>query len=240
MPARTVQPAVALIIASVITGTGGVLVATAASAPESLRAEAFGVVALLAATVVLQFRSLDIGGKGSIGVAAIAMATAAVVVGTAVAIGIALVAAMIQWRRRQGPMHRALFDGGNFALSSAAAGFTFAALADKPAFTFITFVAATLAGGAYVLVNNALLCFVMSVDEGRSARKVWDERFRWAVPSFAAFAPIVALAVLAYEGADVLGIVVVLSTPLLVSWVMKARLRRVNFPVEDALRLERP
>jgi hypothetical protein len=228
MSTRRVQPAVTTIIASVLAITAGVLVATAASAPALLRTDGFGVLALLAATVALQFRSLDIAGKGSVGVSAIAMATAAVVVGTALAMAIAVVAALVQWRRRRGPLHRALFDVGNFALATAAAGFTFAVVAGEPAVTPSTLLAATLAGGAYALVNNALLCFVMSVDEGRPARKVWDERFRWALPTLLAFAPIVAFAAIAYEGAALAGVAVVLGTPLLLSAAMKARLRRVS------------
>jgi hypothetical protein len=239
MPTRRVQPDVAIVIASLIASAAGVLVATAGTAPQSLRTNGFGVVALLVATVVLQFRSLDIAGKGSIGVSAIAMAMAAVVLGTAVAIGIAVVAALVQWRRRRGPLHRALFDVGNFALASAAAGCMFAAVANEAAFAARTVLAATLAGGAYVVVNNALLCFVMSVDEGRAAREVWNERFRWAVPSLVAFGPIVALAAVMYEQAALVGMAVVLGMPALLSSAMKARVRSVLVPAQNTVQLER-
>jgi hypothetical protein len=237
-----VRPAVPIVIATVTAIMAGVFLSIARSVPESLRAEGFGLVALLAAAIALQFRSFDLAGKGSIGVSAVAMATAAVVIGTGAAMAVAVVAALVQWRRRRGPLHRALFDVGNFALASAAAGGTFAVVAGEPAVTARTLLAATLAGGAYVLLNNALLCFVMSVAEGRSARKVWDERFRWALPSLLAFGPIVALAAIAYEGAALAGVAVVLGTPLLLSVAMKARLGRVGLaiPAPNDLRLGRP
>jgi hypothetical protein len=239
MPASRVQPRVAIVIGGLIASAASVLAVTAVSAPESLRTNGFGVVALLVATVALQFRSLDIAGKGSIGVSAIAMAMAAVVLGTAVAIAIAVIAAVVQWRRRHGALHRALFDVGNFALASAAAGCTFGAVAGEPALAARTVLAATLAGGAYVVVNNALLCFVMSVDEGRAARKVWNERFRWAVPSLIAFGPIVALAAVAYQQAAPVGIAVVLGMPALLSSGMKARVRSVFVPAQNTVQLER-
>jgi MYXO-CTERM domain-containing protein len=240
--ASKARPAVATVIATVTAITAGVFLSIASSVPELLRAEGLGLVALFFATIALQFRSFDMAGNGSIGVSAVGMATAAVVIGTAAAMALAVLAALVQWRRRRGPLHRALFDVANFALASAAAGFTFAAVVGEPAVSPRTLLAAGLAGSAYVLVNNALLCFVMSVDEGRSARKVWEERFRWAVPTLFAFAPIVAFAAIAYERAALAGVAVVLGTPLLLSVAMKARLRKVGLaiPAQSELRLGRP
>jgi hypothetical protein len=228
MHPRRIQPAVSVLIAVLVASSAAVLGLTSDSASAPLRNNWVGVFALLAATVALQFRSFDIAGKGSIGVSAIAMATGAIMVGTDVTMAVAIVAAVVQWRRRRGLGHRALFDASNFALATAAAGITFDVLGGEAASLAVEFLTATLAGFAFCALNNALLCLVMSLDERRSARKIWDERFRWAVPSFAAFGPIVGFAAVAYEVAAILGVALVLGLSLLLSVEMKARVRRVR------------
>src|SRR5205085_2670289 len=107
---------------------------------------------LLALTLVLQMFSVRVYGRGSVSVAAIGVLTSVFLLDTGTAMSVAVVAALAQWIRRRGELHKGIFDCANFALSAAAASIVFhSAGVWRPG-------AAVLAGAAYAAVDHGLLC----------------------------------------------------------------------------------
>jgi hypothetical protein len=173
------RPAAALIGVT----AGGAIAALAVTAPEvgTLLANHLGAaLAFLAATVGLQLCSLKVPGKGSIGVSAVAVIAAAATLGTGPAMALGSASAVVQLVRTHGVLHRAVFDAGNLVLAAGAAGLIDGALIHPGSNDGARFLAATLGGLAYVIVNHALLLAAMSTDEKRSPTAIWRQRFHWA------------------------------------------------------------
>ena len=208
---------VALLIAGVAAAAAVALVASAPSLTEAIaeRPLLFGL--LLAITLILQTLSIDLAGTGSIGVSAFGVIIAAISLGAAPAMAIAVVAALVQWIRRRGLLHRGVFDAANFALSAGAAGVVYVAVGGEDSFVS-ALAAGTAAGFAYTLVNNGLLCLAMSSSERRPLLAIWKERFHWALLVFVAFGPAAGLFVAASERGRSSGVLVfVLMSGLLVA-----------------------
>jgi hypothetical protein len=148
--------------------------------------------ALAAFTLFLQLLSLRVPGKGSVGVSAVGLVAACIALGLGAAMAIAVVAALVQFVRTRGLLHRALFDAGNFALSTGAAGLVYEHLADSR--RAVQVAAALLAGLVYTTVNVGLLCLAMASSENRTPLAVWRERFHWARFHFIAFGLLAAAA----------------------------------------------
>ena len=207
---------VALFVAAVAAGAAIALVASASSSTQAITERPLLFGALLAITLILQTLSIDLAGKGSIGVSAFGLIAAAISLGAAPAMAIAVVAALAQWIRRRGLLHRGLFDASNFALSAGAAGVVYVAVGGKGSLV-AALAAATAAGFAYTLVNNGLLCIAMSISERQPLLAIWKERFHWAVLVFVALGPAAGAFVAASERGRISGVFVfVLMSALLV------------------------
>jgi hypothetical protein len=198
--------------------------ATGAESRASLGESAPLVIAVLALTLTLQLLSVDVGGKGTVGVSAIGVIVAAIALGAAAAMSIAVVAAVTQWARRRGPLHRAVFDASNFALAAGASAAVYHAATTAGSSLLERLAAATAAGAAYALVNNGLLCIAMGLDERRRLAAIWRERFHWALPILLAFGPAAgAVVALAHGGAST-----AVGGALLVSLLLVAALRKLG------------
>ncbi len=160
-------------------------------------------VVLLGVTLVLQAFSVRVSSQGSISVSSLGVLAAAFLLGAGPAMVIAVVAAVVQWVRRRGLLHRAVFDASNFSLSAAVAAAVFAVLTSgSPESRQV--LAAAVAGAAYCLVNTGLLCTAMGVSEGSSPLAVWRERFQWATPHYLAAGPLAFASALLYGSVGVL------------------------------------
>src|SRR2546421_713588 len=143
------------------------------------------------------------------------------------ALAVAVVAALTQWLRRRGQLHKAIFDGANFAISAAAASVVFhASAAWRPG-------AAVLAGCVFAVVNNGLLCLAMSLAEGASWRTIWLERFHWARFHFALFGPVALAASIAYEKTGIAGLAAFALPPALMMLSVRQYLERTTAAVDE-------
>jgi hypothetical protein len=183
--------------------------------------------ALLAvAALVLQLVSLNLEGKGSMGVSAIGIVAGAAILGTGSAMAIGIGLALAQWVRRRGPAFKAVFDASNFALAAGAAALLYDALVpDEPAAASVLG-GASVAGAAYAVVNMGLLCFAMSLSEGRKPQLIWKERFEWAWFALLAFGPLAGIAAINYEQSHFCGILSLLLLPLLLQLGMRGELEQ--------------
>ena len=182
---------------------------------------------LLALTLALQMFSVRVYGRGSVSVSAIGILASAFLFDTGTTMAIAVLAAVTQSVRRKTELHKAVFDASNFAISAGAASLVFQALHDW------RFPAAVLAGAVFAVVNNGLLCLVMSFAERIPWRTVWFERFHWARFHFALFGPLALAATIAYEQVGVAGLVAFTLPPALMILSVRQYLARTTAAVDE-------
>src|SRR5438128_11839473 len=197
-----------LVVTSAIVASAG-LVAMSRTVIETVSEQPGRVATLLALTLVLQLFSVRVYGRGSVSVSAIGMLASVFLLDTGTAMAVAVAAALAQWLRRRGQLHKAIFDGANFAISAATASIVFhAANGWRPG-------AAVLAGCVFAALNNGLLCLAMSLSEGSSWRTIWLERFHWARFHFALFGPVALAAAIAYQKTGIAGLAAFALPPAL-------------------------
>jgi hypothetical protein len=189
--------------------------------------------AFLALVLFLQLFSIELYGKGSLGVSAIGMLAAGFYLGPGPAAAIAVIAAVVQWTRRRGLLHRALFDAANFSLSTATAAFVFVILREANDSTAALLVAANVAGATFAVINNGLLCAAMGLSESLPFHKVWEERFHWARFHFLAFGPLALAISFAYGELGVIAMLAFAAPPALVAVSIREYLERTRASVEE-------
>ena len=216
-----------------------VLLVTAAAVVAGAVAVVFGsrpvdgeeLAAFAAVALALQLYSLRMPGSGQIGVSAIATIACAFAVGVPFGMAIAAGAAIVQWIRSRGLFHRAVFDASQWVLATGAAGLVYTLFANGGVGSRMA--AALVAGAAYAVVNQTLVCVAIGLSERMSPLAVWDERFRVGRFHYLANGPLaLAWAALAAT-AGVLGIIAFAAVPVLVLLSLRplvARLRATAVP----------
>ena len=203
------------------------LTATSAGLISTAKEQPVRIATLLALTLALQMFSVQVYGRGSVSVSAIGIVASAFLFDTGTTMVIAVLAAVTQSVRRKTELHKAVFDASNFAISAGAASLVFQALHDW------RFPAAVLAGAVFAVVNNGLLCLVMSFAERIPWRTVWFERFHWARFHFALFGPLALAATIAYEQVGVAGLVAFTLPPALMILSVRQYLARTTAAVDE-------
>ena len=90
-----------------------------------------------------------------------------------------------------------------------------------------------LAGAVFAVVNNGLLCLVMSFAERIPWTTVWFERFHWARFHFALFGPLALAATIAYEQVGIAGLVAFTLPPALMILSVRQYLERTTAAVDE-------
>ena len=203
------------------------LTATSAGLISSAKEQPVRIVTLLALTLALQMFSVRVYGRGSVSVSAIGIVASAFLFDTGTTMAIAVLAAATQLVRKNSELHKAVFDASNFAISAGAASLVFHALHDW------RFPAAVLAGAVFAVINNGLLCLVMSFAERIPWTTVWFERFHWARFHFALFGPLALAATIAYEQIGIAGLVAFTLPPALMILSVRQYLERTTAAVDE-------
>jgi hypothetical protein len=203
------------------------LTATSAGLISSAKEQPGRIVTLLALTLALQMFSVRVYGRGSVSVSAIGIVASAFLFDTGTTMAIAVLAAVTQSVRMNTELHKAVFDASNFAISAGAASLVFHALHDW------RFPAAVLAGAVFAVINNGLLCLVMSFAERIPWTTVWFERFHWARFHFALFGPLALAATIAYEQIGIAGLVAFTLPPALMILSVRQYLERTTAAVDE-------
>jgi hypothetical protein len=194
---------------------------------NTVTSEPLRVATLLALTVALQLFSVQVYGRGSVSVSGIGIIASAFIFDTGTTMAIAFLAALVQWTRRRPELYKAIFDAANLALAGAAASLIFSAVPGWRLF------AATVAGLVFAVINNGLLCLVMSFAERTPISKIWFERFHWARFHFALFGPVALAATIAYEQVGTAGLVAFTLPPALMILSVRQYLERTAASVEE-------
>ena len=203
------------------------LTATSAGLISTAKEQPVRIATLLALTLALQMFSVRVYGRGSVSVSAIGIVASAFLFDTGTTMAIAVLAAATQLVRKNSELHKAVFDASNFAISAGAASLVFHALHDWRV------PAAVLAGAVFAVINNGLLCLVMSFAERIPWRTVWFERFHWARFHFALFGPLALAATIAYEQIGIAGLVAFTLPPALMILSVRQYLERTTAAVDE-------
>jgi putative nucleotidyltransferase with HDIG domain len=228
---RDLGSPVGLLITLAAVAASILLVLTAATAVDSLRHDPGRMAVFLVLTLTLQLFSFEVYGRGSIGVSAVGLLATAFTLGVGPTVAIAFVAALAQWGRKRGLLHRAIFDAANFALSAGGAAGIYATL--NPHSSAVRLAVGTLAGLVYGAINHGLLCLAMSLSESLPIREVWAERFHWARYHVLAFGPLAVAMSIAYEKMGVVGVLAFTLPPAVLVFSVRQYLDRTRQAVEE-------
>ena len=209
---------------------------TAPASVDAAREEPLKLAAFLALTLALQLFSVEVYGRGRLGASSIGILASAFALGPGPAIAIAILAALAQWVRGRGMLHKAIFDAANFSLAAAASGFVYQLLTGITDATPARFAFAIAAGVAYNAVNTGLLCLAMSFSESLPVKAVWEERYRWARVHYLASGPLAFATALAYEEIGVAGLVAFALPPALLMLSVRQYVERTRSAVEEVRR----
>ena len=221
------QTRVALVISAAVVGAGAAIGFAAGGIGDAVRGQLGQSVAFLAATVLLQLFALKVPGRGSIGVSAVGIVASGIVLGAGPAMAIAVLTAAVQFLRRRGLVHRALFDVANLTLSAGASAVVFDAVAGIDGAGLVQLAAALAGGVAFGAVNVSLLCLAMAASESASLVRIWRERFHWSRYHMLAWGPLALLAATAYAGLGAASLLAFVLPPILLTLSMQTSLERV-------------
>jgi hypothetical protein len=209
------------------------------SAVHAITAHPVGAATFLVLALVLQLFSVKVYGKGSIGVSGIAVLATGFLFGPGAAMIVAVVAALEQWIRRRGLLHRAIFDASNLALAAGSATGVYVLISQTGSSELSEIGAATAAGFVYTAVNNGLLCLAMASSESVSVATIWRERFHWARFHFLAYGPLALALTIAHERTGLPGVVAFALPPIIMVLSVReyvARTEEANKRLEEANR----
>jgi putative nucleotidyltransferase with HDIG domain len=227
------DPRVNLLITAAAMTASATLALLAKGTVEAIAERPLATAYMLGLTLLLQLFSVEIYGRGSIGVSAIGLLAAGYLLGPGPAMAIAVFAAAFQWIRTKGVLHRAVFDAANFAIATAAAAAVYHGLTSFGGSTPVRLAAATAAGFVYGLLNLGSLCFAMSLAESLPPRAVWNERFHWARFHFLAYGPIALASFLAYERLGFVGLLAFALPPAVLVFSVREYVARTRESVDE-------
>jgi len=210
-------------------------VAVTAAVPDSIEtihARPLDVATFLVLSRVFQLLSVEIYGKGTIGISAIAILATGFSMGPGIAVLIAVATAVAHSARRRAAAYKWLFDAANLALAGGAAGLMYLPVAHGGS-TVARIAAGTAAGAVYSGLNNGLLCLAMATSESAPFRAIWRERFHWARYHFLGYGALALALTLGYEKMGFTGVVAFALPPVLTVLSVREYLEHTRRAVED-------
>jgi diguanylate cyclase (GGDEF)-like protein/putative nucleotidyltransferase with HDIG domain len=146
---------------------------------------------------------------GTISVSAVGALAGAALFGPRAALPLAIAIVAVEWSARRDDWYYVLFNIGALNLASlAAAGVFSVGSIDTRAGELVTASAGLVAGGAYFVVNTALISLAMAFEGRERWYSVWKERFSWLLPHYVAFGAVGGAIALAYGAIGLYGLAV--------------------------------
>jgi diguanylate cyclase (GGDEF)-like protein/putative nucleotidyltransferase with HDIG domain len=203
-------------IAGIVAGFAGLLFGTTS--------DVIGLIAIVVLVGGGQALSLELE-AGSISVSAVGALAGAALFGPRAALPLAIAIVAVEWSARRDDWYYALFNIGALSLASLAAAAVFSVgSVDTRAGELVTAGAGLMAGGAYFVVNTALISLAMALEGHDRWRSVWIERFSWLLPHYVAFGAVGGAIALAYAAIGLYGLAVFVLPLLLMRKTMAAYL----------------
>ncbi len=223
--AKDTRRVVALVVGAATLAAAAAVVSTVGQVADALEHHSERLLVFLVVSILLQLFTIRLPGRGgSIGVSAVGLIATGIVLGSGPAMVVGMAAALAQWLRSRGMVHRALFDAANFVLSAGAAALTYHSIVGDSAGGSVRIIAGSGAGLTYVIVNNGLLCVAMGASANRSPIEIWRNKFQWASAHFLAFGPLGLLAAAAYTSLGPAGLAPFAVAPILLADSMRKTL----------------
>src|SRR5919108_1519361 len=227
---------ISLLITVTAALAGAALALAGPSAVHQLTAHPTRTLEFMVLTLALQLTSVPVHGNGRISVSAIGILASGFVLGPGASMAFALLAALLQWIRSRGLLHRAIFDAAQFVLTAAAGASVFRLLHETLPSRAGAVAAAVVAGIVYSAVNNGFLCLAIGLSEGQPVRRVWQERFRWARYHYLAFGPLAYASAAAYDAIGLVGLVAFTLPSALLLLSVRQYLERTRAAVDEVRR----
>jgi diguanylate cyclase (GGDEF)-like protein/putative nucleotidyltransferase with HDIG domain len=162
---------------------------------------------------------------GTISVSAVGALAGAALFGPRAALPLAVAIVAVEWSARRDDWFYVLFNIGALNLASlAAAGVFSVGWIDTRAGELVTAGAGLVAGGAYFVVNTALISLAMALEGHDRWYSVWKERFSWLLPHYVAFGAVGGAIALAYSAIGLYGLAVFVLPLFLMRKTMAAYL----------------
>jgi HD-GYP domain-containing protein (c-di-GMP phosphodiesterase class II) len=194
-------------------------------------------VEFLALCAILQMFAIPVAPTGGrVGVGAVGLLAAGIVLGAGPAIWIALAIVVAHWVRTRAQINRTLFDAGMFALDVAAGAGAYQLIVSVDNSLWSRVVAAFVGGVVLNIVNFTLLCSVIGLHEQMHPLAIWRERFRWARWHYCAFGPLALAAAEGYRAIGLLGLVAFTLPPGLLLWSVREYVARTKDAAEQERR----
>jgi putative nucleotidyltransferase with HDIG domain len=225
--------AVAGLVTVVVAAATALLVATVSSAWHLVLDNPQEFVTLLLVTLGLQAIAVDVYGRGTLSFAGTGLLAMSFAFGPGPAMldGAAMAFVLLVVRRPK--LHRALFDGANFALCGAAGGALFRLFPIGHLGPGGELGPSMLAAGAYLVINVGLLSCAMGVSEGIPPIEIWKERFAWRTPYYIVSGPLAVALTLAYDHVGIIGLVAFTLPPLMMMFSVRQYVSRTRRSVEE-------
>jgi diguanylate cyclase (GGDEF)-like protein/putative nucleotidyltransferase with HDIG domain len=205
-----------VVIAGISAGFAGLLFGTTR--------DLIGLIAIVVLVGGGQALSLELE-AGSISVSAVGALAGAAMFGPRAALPLAVAIVAVEWSSRRDDWYYVLFNIGALSLASLAAAAVFSVGSmSAPWHELVVAAAGLMAGGAYFVVNTALISLAMALEGHDRWRSVWKERFSWLLPHYVAFGAVGGAIALAYAAIGLYGLAVFVLPLLLMRKTMAAYL----------------
>ena len=225
--------AVAGLVAVVVAAASALMVATVPAQWERIVDDPTGFVTLLLVTLGLQVIVVEVYGRGTLSFAGTGLLAMAFAFGSGPAMLDGAAMALVLLLVRRPKLHRALFDGANFALCGAAAGAIFHGMMGSRDSTVVALAPSVLGAFAYFVINLGLLSLAMGLSEGIAPRSVWNERLRWRTPYYIASGPLGLALVTAYDKVGITGLLAFTLPPAMMMFSVRQYVNRTRQSVEE-------
>jgi hypothetical protein len=222
-----------VLISLVASAATAIIALTAVAAWHAVSARPGMFLTFCALTIALQLSQVEVYGRG-----ATSFASAGVLaLGFAFTVGAAMVVAavlgLVVLVARRGRLNRGVFDAAQFGLAAGAGTAIFHAVGPENWPAAARIAPAVAAGVLYMVVNVSLLTAAMSMAEGRSAREIWCERFRWLTPYYFCAGPLALALNLSYEKVGITGLLAFTLPPAAMMFSVRQYVVRTRRSVEE-------
>jgi hypothetical protein len=220
-----------LLLALAMGGVGCAVVA--AALPTISTIESAPLLLLAGLVVAARLPTLPVYGRASYSISSVPVLAAAVLLGAAGAVAVALVSGVANAALRRLRWHKALFNCGNYVLAAALAGTAFHAAGVRLSPENLPLLIPLAAAIGLLHYTHVLLtAFAIAAEHRTSPLGAWSEHFAWLWPHYAVLGVLALLLALAADLFGVAGAAAFVVPPVIMLYTARQHLDRTSDGVE--------
>jgi signal transduction histidine kinase len=213
-------------------GVGAVVLA--GSVTDLVGIDLLPLVLLTALVVAARARTLPVYGRSTYSISTVPVLTAAILLGAAGAVVVALASGLANAFFRRLPWYKALFNCGNYVLAASIAATVFHAAGARLAPDNLPFLLTLAIGTGLIHYTHMLLTAVaIAVEHRTSPLRAWTEEFAWLWPQYAVLGVLAVLLALAYQQFGLAGAAAFVAPPVLMLYNAKQYIDRTTDSVRQ-------